>query len=179
MKCTRLTHLQSFASVFSTVLVKLPTYALAQKGFFPLYQLQQELFTSPHTTTGPHLQYMYKYAGLAFGLPSSSSSEGEAGSKREKVLPPVEAGEASPIPTLRKFPRAAVASDGEQSLPSETRFVLNISICRSFTLTLTNGPGLPCATVAKDLLAEGGSAVDAAVGALVCNGLYNPQVSIF
>jgi len=82
--------------------------------------------------------------GLAFGLPSSS--EGEAGSKREKVLPPVEAGEASPIPTLRKFPRAAVASDGR-----------------------------PCATVAKELLAEGGSAVDAAVGALVCNGLYNPQ----
>ena len=30
--------------------------------------------------------------------------------------------------------------------------------------------------MAKDLLAEGGSAVDAAVGALVCDGLYNPQV---
>ena len=115
-------------------------------------------------------------AGLAFGLPST---EVEPGSKREEGLPPVESGKPSPIPTLRKFPRAAVASDGEQSLPSETRFVLNISICRSFTLTLTNGPGLPCATVAKDLLAEGGSAVDAAVGALVCNGLYNPQVSIF
>ena len=48
-----------------------------------------------------------------------------------------------------------------------------------FTLIkATNAPGRPCATVAKDLLAEGGSAVDAAVGALVCNGLYNPQVSI-
>ena len=42
------------------------------------------------------------------GLPSKpSKSEG---------LPPVEAGEASPLPTLRKFPRAAVASDGEQGL---------------------------------------------------------------
>ena len=29
-------------------------------------------------------------------------------------LPPVEAGGASPMPTLRKFPRAAVASDGRR-----------------------------------------------------------------
>ena len=35
--------------------------------------------------------------------------------------------------------------------------------------------GLPCAGVARDLLSEGGSAVDAAVAALVCNGLYTPQ----
>ena len=33
--------------------------------------------------------------------------------------------------------------------------------------------------MAKELLAEGGSAVDAAVGALVCDGLYNPQVSVY
>ena len=77
----------------------------------------------------------------------------------------MEAGDASPIPTLRKFPRAAVASDGQ--LRSCQNIYGNQSHYES---------GLPCATVAKELLAEGGSAVDAAVGALVCDGLYNPQV---
>ena len=66
-------------------------------------------------------------AGLAFGLPST---EVEPGSKREEGLPPVESGKPSPIPTLRKFPRAAVASDGEQSLPSGNWFILMyLSIC--------------------------------------------------
>ena len=108
-------------------------------------------------------------AGLAFGLPSEAEP-----SKKVEKLPPVEAGKASPIPTLRKFPRAAVASDGEHTAK-------NVTIRgKIFILEpiLFNASGLPCATVAKELLAEGGSAVDAAVGALVCNGLYNPQVPI-
>merc|ERR1712142_356311 len=33
--------------------------------------------------------------------------------------------------------------------------------------------GEPCATVGKDILQEGGTAVDAAVAALLCNGVYN------
>ena len=51
-----------------------------------------------------------------------------------------------PAATVGVFPLAAAASDGE-----------------------------PCATVARDLMAEGGTAVDAAVAALVCNGLVNPK----
>ena len=47
-------------------------------------------------------------------------------------------------PLSATFPRAAVASDGA-----------------------------PCAGVAAQLLGEGGTAVDAAVAALVCNGVYN------
>ena len=35
--------------------------------------------------------------------------------------------------------------------------------------------GAPCATVGKEILEEGGTAVDAAVAAMVCNGVYNPQ----
>ena len=67
--------------------------------------------------------------GLAFGLRAKEvppttvvetgagggigggGEEGRGGGG-EKALPPVETGGASPIPTLRKFPRAAVASDG-------------------------------------------------------------------
>ena len=69
--------------------------------------------------------------GLAFGLrgkevpPSTAvlpplengvgGGEGEVqGGGGGGALPPVEAGGASPIPTLRKFPRAAVASDGRR-----------------------------------------------------------------
>ena len=87
----------------------------------------------------------------------------------------MEAGDASPIPTLRKFPRAAVASDGELGTCLKIMIVGNIIYGNQSDYV----SGLPCATVAKDLLAEGGSAVDAAVGALVCNGLYNPQVSVY
>ena len=56
--------------------------------------------------------------------------------------------QVTPLPTAAPlsatFPRAAVASDGA-----------------------------PCAGVAAQLLGEGGTAVDAAVAALVCNGVYN------
>ena len=64
--------------------------------------------------------------GLAFGLrakedPPATVETGAGGGGGEVrggggggALAPVEAGGASPIPTLRKFPRAAVASDGRQ-----------------------------------------------------------------
>ena len=64
--------------------------------------------------------------GLAFGLrakevpPTTVETGAGAGGGGGEVrggggaLAPVEAGGASPIPTLRKFPRAAVASDGRR-----------------------------------------------------------------
>ena len=33
--------------------------------------------------------------------------------------------------------------------------------------------GAPCATIAADILKENGTAVDAAIAALFCNGVYN------
>ena len=94
------------------------------------------------------------------------------------ALAPVEAGGASPIPTLRKLPRAAVASDGRrlscQSYLSLFAVDHHVNEKKSgnfladkpssqYDIMLpfaTADSGLPCATVAKDLLAEGRSAVD-------------------
>ena len=33
--------------------------------------------------------------------------------------------------------------------------------------------GEPCATIGKEILLEGGTAVDATVGAMFCNGVYS------
>ena len=33
--------------------------------------------------------------------------------------------------------------------------------------------GEPCATIGKDILTDGGTAVDATVGAMLCNGVYS------
>ena len=33
--------------------------------------------------------------------------------------------------------------------------------------------GEPCATIGKDILLDGGTAVDATVGAMFCNGVYS------
>ena len=43
----------------------------------------------------------------------------------------------------------------------------------TFPRTAVASDGAPCAGVAAQLLGEGGTAVDAAVAALVCNGVYN------
>ena len=61
-----------------------------------------------------------------------------------KPVPPQVTPLPAAAPLSATFPRAAVASDGA-----------------------------PCAGVAAQLLGEGGTAVDAAVAALVCNGVYN------
>ena len=45
------------------------------------------------------------------------------------------------------------------------------------TFIVTNAQGLPCATIAKELLAEGGSAVDAAVGAGWLEDVVDPEVA--
>ena len=33
--------------------------------------------------------------------------------------------------------------------------------------------GEPCATIGKDILTDGGTAVDATFGAMLCNGVYS------
>ena len=51
------------------------------------------------------------------------------------ALAPVEAGGASPIPTLRKFPRAAVASDGRRKAYHVSLSTLIGLVCHFLRLT--------------------------------------------
>ncbi|XP_023326865.1 glutathione hydrolase 1 proenzyme [Eurytemora carolleeae] len=49
------------------------------------------------------------------------------------------------------------------------------SILGNFSKAAVAVDGEPCAKVGKDVLVEGGSAVDAAIATLFCNGVYNSQ----
>ncbi|XP_023321317.1 glutathione hydrolase 1 proenzyme isoform X2 [Eurytemora carolleeae] len=49
------------------------------------------------------------------------------------------------------------------------------SVAKKFKKAVVASDGSPCATVGSQLLEEGGTAVDAAVAALLCNGVYSSQ----
>lgn len=51
----------------------------------------------------------------------------------------------------------------------------NPSILGNFSKSAVAVDGEPCAKIAKDVLLEGGTAVDAAIAGMFCNGVYNSQ----
>ncbi|XP_054713854.1 scoloptoxin SSD14-like isoform X2 [Uloborus diversus] len=57
----------------------------------------------------------------------------------------------------------------------DTSFPVSASPISYFDKAVVVSDGGPCAKIGKDILQEGGSAVDAAIAALICDGVVNPQ----
>ena len=63
----------------------------------------------------------------------------------------------------------------EEMKPAKESLSSGPRLTASFGSAAVVVDGAPCASVGRSILEEGGTAVDAAVAVLFCNGVYNPQ----
>ncbi|XP_046438634.1 glutathione hydrolase proenzyme-like isoform X2 [Daphnia pulex] len=127
---------------------------------------------SPHSMATPFLAYpnAYPYLNYPYTLPYYTYRYGNQQDVPfvPNVVKTVETS-GKPQPSPPKVEQPKLADAGEPfSPPSPSRL-------GKFKTAAVNSDGIPCSQIGRDVLVDGGNAVDAAIATVFCIGAVNPQ----